>query len=156
METKYPTWEELVAMEPGTIVRQWMQDEVACIIMRATSSLTAYVGVPIDHPMAGRLYDLPLEVHGGLTFGRAGNDDPWPKDIYWYGWDYAHGGDYCYFYDKECRTNPELAKYAEMHNSEHKWLVQEVEREVFDAAYELQVLMREAEEAAEEMKKMSK
>lgn len=54
---------------------------------------TAYFGIPVTHPLANRDYDtIPIDVHGGLTYGRIREEDP---DTFWYGWDYAHAGDYC-------------------------------------------------------------
>lgn len=52
-----------------------------------------YVAVPENHPFYEKHYweiDDQIEVHGGLTFGGRlqGSND------YWFGWDYAHAGDY--------------------------------------------------------------
>lgn len=49
----YPTWEELVKMESGTILEDWYDDGVRCLIIRGPSSLCAYLGVPLDHPLLG-------------------------------------------------------------------------------------------------------
>lgn len=68
------------------------------LILRAPYALAAYVGVGLDHPTAGWPYEVvPLEVHGGLTYSAAGDDDgPWPQGWWWYGWDYAHAFDATY------------------------------------------------------------
>lgn len=56
-----------------------------------------YVAIPNSHPAAGKDYDsIDVRVHGGLTFSKKGGEDPrWPdKNLYWVGFDCAHGGDY--------------------------------------------------------------
>jgi hypothetical protein len=58
-----------------------------------------YVGVDAKHPLFGVSYMKPqaqhLEVHGGLTYsdGKAGGNYPVPSDLWWFGFDAAHGFD---------------------------------------------------------------
>ncbi len=88
------TWEDIVAAEGGKIFKDIFDEGVRFIIMKGGSSLCGYVGIPIDHPLAGFDYDdLPIEAHGGLTFSAKGHKH-WPEGYWWYGWDYAHSGDY--------------------------------------------------------------
>lgn len=79
--------------EPGKIVYDIFKSGLRFIVMRATCSWAAYIGVPIDHPLAGIHYnDFPnINCHGGLTFSGGGKN--WPPNYYWYGWDYGHCGD---------------------------------------------------------------
>lgn len=50
----------------------------------------AYIQVPKDHPWDGKNYDdVPLDVHGGPTYGRRDADG-----LQWFGWDYSHYGDW--------------------------------------------------------------
>lgn len=63
--------------------------------------LCGYVALPKSHPYYGKNYDdIPIEVHGGLTYARAcqgkichvpseGESD----DVWWVGFDCAHAGD---------------------------------------------------------------
>jgi hypothetical protein len=52
-----------------------------------------YVGVRPGHPLHGQDYDdLDVTVHGGLTF--AGPHVSGPPDVWWFGFDCAHAGDY--------------------------------------------------------------
>jgi len=97
-EGELEKFKELIKHKVGTIYIDSYQDGVRYIIMRGTASLCAYVGIPLDHPLAGFNYnDIPLnDVHGGLTFGREGNGLR-PKGWFWYGWDYAHSGDLCFY-----------------------------------------------------------
>lgn len=90
--------------------------EVNYIVTRnPIGAFVAYIRVPDDHswqqykgkmkPLlhSERLYDVsyddvPLEVHGGLTFSveLTKPDDKWPQGFtpgFWIGWDYAHSGD---------------------------------------------------------------
>lgn len=59
---------------------------------------TAYIGVPENH-LATKLaeQDVPLDVHGGLTYGPAeclpSFDQKGDKDVIWFGWDYNHAFD---------------------------------------------------------------
>ena len=91
--------------------RQW-QDEATglpCLIVRGPSgALCGYVGVPSTHPEHGADYDhVGVEVHWGLTFSDScahsaedtgichvpGEGDP--DNVWWFGFDCAHSGDFC-------------------------------------------------------------
>lgn len=88
--------------EPNRV--EWKKDNLSCLINRNPEllSLCGYVGVPKTHPLHGKPYqdiDIDIDVHGGLTFsGRCsglvchkqaqGEDDLW-----WFGFDCAHGMD---------------------------------------------------------------
>jgi hypothetical protein len=59
-----------------------------------------YVVIPKGHPMYGKHYDeVPIDVHGGLTFSGSANDFPFPestdemKDGWVFGFDTAHYND---------------------------------------------------------------
>jgi len=90
---------------------QWTDEGsgLPCLIVRAkgSGSLCGYVGISSTHPFFGKCYsDLDLDVHGGLTFAskcmednkeqgvchivEMGEDD----DVWWFGFDCAHAGDY--------------------------------------------------------------
>lgn len=57
----------------NTVLRDWYEDGIRCQIVRGPCALCAYLGVPLDHPIANKNYeDIPLSVHYGLTFGSAG------------------------------------------------------------------------------------
>jgi hypothetical protein len=62
----------------------------------------------------------------------------WPKGYWFYGWDYAHAGDYCDYYDK-----PPL-NYRH-HSDDKKWLVGDVEKDSWGTLYDLKKLMTLAE-----------
>lgn len=134
----YPSWEELFQMEGGTIIKDWFDEGVRCLIIRGPNSLCAYVGVPIDHPLAGKDYDdVPLDCHGGLTFAGQGAGQPWPKGWYWYGWDYAHSGDYCFFYDK-----PPFIGSRYDHLDCKKWGIKDVIDDMWHSVYQFKKLMK--------------
>ena len=99
-------WQE----EPDKL--QWTDAATGmpCLIVRVHHSghLCGYVGVTKTHPLHGRNYDWQTfhpKIHGGLTFAdkcsgkehgichivEAGEDD----DVWWFGFDCAHLGDYC-------------------------------------------------------------
>jgi len=130
------TFEETANDESGTIYKDWYEKGVRCIIMRGPCSLCAYLGILETHPLANRNYDdIPLEVHGGLTFSDRG-DSYRPKGFYWYGWDYAHSGDYPFY-------NLKYPIYES--GSGKKWTVEEVEAEVRYALPDFKKLMKIAE-----------
>jgi len=57
-----------------------------------------YVCIPNGHPMYGVPYDdIPVDVHGGLTFSNYSNEIDWPEvpkgDFWVVGFDCAHLGD---------------------------------------------------------------
>ena len=96
------TFEQLSNLDSGTILVDSYENGVRYLIMRGPVALCAYIGVPIDHPLAGFGYDdLPdIGTHYGLTFSSEGDDEYRPKDWHWYGWDFGHSGDMS-FYDRK-------------------------------------------------------
>jgi len=87
----------------------------------------AYIVIPKDNKYYKVDYDfIPLDVHGGLTFGdyhRCLNGE------WCIGWDYAHAGDY----------NPGLGdfQFDFFGAPAHKWTVKEIEVECKDAIDQL-------------------
>ena len=97
-------------VEPDKMVWVDLATDLDCMIHRnRVGSLCGYVGVGPDHPWHGKHYDdIDADVHGGLTYSNkcqetATEDDgichvPEPgreHDIWWVGFDCAHGQDYC-------------------------------------------------------------
>ena len=148
--TKQLTWEQIRIKETGTILHDQFKDGLRFIVMRGPSSLCAYVGVPIDHPLAHFDYDdLPVTAHGGLTF--AGEGDKWrPEGFYWYGWDYSHAGDKSMF-AKELPDN-----LLALHGDDKEWLVQDVIRDSEDTLFDFKSLLRLAEQIKKETLKEDK
>ena len=110
------------------IAAYWESDGIRCVVMALHSHFTAYLGIPEKSKLAGLDYDeLPLEVHGGLTFSRYGDDTYLPKGFYWFGWDYTHAGDYHYPGEDMIKRDPELF----INRGDKKdWTLGEVKKEV--------------------------
>lgn len=106
--TRWPSgpWDD----EPDKVVWVDSETDLDCMIRRGgLGAWCGYVGVPPDHPWHGVGYsDLPVrvDVHGGLTFAASCDEegDPEtaichvpepgrPDDVWWLGFDMAHGGD---------------------------------------------------------------
>lgn len=62
------------------------------IVLRGPYSWCAYVGAPSDHFLS-ELEDIRFQCHYGWNYSAPGNDNPLSAGYYWWGWDYAHGGD---------------------------------------------------------------
>lgn len=126
-------FEMLAELEMGTSMKEGTIEGIPFVILRGPCSLCAYLGIPPEHPLAGKNYDdINLSVHGGLTFGDFGDGEWRPKGKYWIGWDYGHWHDRC-FYDLEFPMNLKL--------DWHEWTVDEVYAEVKEAAAELKKLV---------------
>ncbi len=135
-------YEDVRQKAVGEILHDEVDEGLRFIIMRGPVSLCAYIGVPLDHPLAGHSYeDLPVRAHGGLTFASKANDR-WPEGYFWYGWDYAHSGDYCFFVDE-----PPIAGMFD-HSADHKWTVEEVKEDSWSALYDFKRLMKLSEAIA--------
>jgi hypothetical protein len=133
------TWEDVVNAEPGKVFVDRTEEGLRFIILRGPCHLCAYVGVPLDHPLAGFDYEkLPVRCHGGLTFGSEGTDEYLPKGRYWYGWDYGHCDDYTIYSNQS-------ASYAEYNESRKKWGVAEVEGDSWEALWNFQKLQQLSE-----------
>lgn len=132
---------EVLDIAPGTIVSDEYVEGVRVIVMRGPVALCAYLGIPSSHPLAGYSYDdIPLQCHGGLTFGKEGDGPFWPKEFYWYGWDYGHAGDRAtYSYE-----SPLKEKFS-LRDNEKEWTVKEVKEEARWVAYDCARLMKLAE-----------
>jgi hypothetical protein len=120
-------FEELSKKAVGTILHERHEGPLMGMVMCCNASLCAYVGFPLGHPIARAHIDydhLPIRVHGGLTFGQPGDGKHYPLGFFWYGWDYAHAGDYA-FYD---------LRYPQWdHSGDHKWLLHEVRQDLEEA-----------------------
>lgn len=88
--------------EPDRV--EWRSGVFACLIVRGGGgALCGYVDVPAGHPWHGKDYgDVEAEVHGGLTFADACQEDckichvPQPGEaetVWWLGFDAGHAGD---------------------------------------------------------------
>lgn len=92
------TWEDVVAAKPGAIfINLPFTCRIRFVVLRGGVSLCAYIGIPKVSILADQpdYKNLPLEVHGGLTFAGAflPTHPTFYPSLYWYGWDYAHSGD---------------------------------------------------------------
>lgn len=131
-------FENVAKEEAGTVYYDERSEGVRLLVLRGPCSVNAYLGVPLSHPLAGFHYDdLPLDVHGGLTFSsEGGGDSGFPEDWFWYGWDYAHAGDRP-MYD---------SAYGEKGKA---WTPEMVYREAREALWDFKRLVRLAEKIAE-------
>jgi hypothetical protein len=132
--------------------------DLDCMINRGPSgALCGYVGVGPDHPMHGVHYDqTDYDVHGGLTYSNSCQEDGEichvpaegrEHDIWWLGFDCAHGWDVMPKMDadlRELRTRvpafPELAAPFDDPRLRSTYKdVDYVRREVMDLAWQLYV-----------------
>lgn len=115
------------------ILKRWIVDGIECVVVNIRNShFCAYVGVSASHPISGIFYDsVPLSCHGGLTFGGTFEENfPELGGFYFYGWDYAHAGDFV-----ESISSP----------TDKKWELSEVVKETESVAYEFKRLVEFAE-----------
>jgi len=135
------TFEQLAEDAEGTVYVDRFEDGVRLVILRGPASLCAYLGIPLSHPLAGNSYDdLSIDCNGGFTYGAPGGKiTALDAKLYWWGWDHAHCGDKC-FYDLKYRLGVGR-------NDEKGWTVEDVEKEVWKAVYDLKRLMAVAEKA---------
>jgi hypothetical protein len=143
------TWESVCAAEPGTIFLDRFDEGLRFLIMRGPAALCAYVGIPLDHPLAGHSYDdLPVQAHGGLTFsGEGGTKSQRPAGFFWYGWDYAHSGDHS--------TYDEIASLKAIRDRQDdtRWTVPLVEADSWHAIYDFKHLLKLSEAIAAKVRK---
>lgn len=80
------------------IEKEWTHNGLSCAVrvVEGMGHLCGYVGVPKSHPCWGikdtQYCEYTLEVHGGVTYTKAGLEEPTP-DTWWIGFDCAHYGD---------------------------------------------------------------
>ena len=124
------TWEDLLAMSEGTKVYEEVfstKPEIKFIILRNFASLCAYIGVPLKSPLAKHPPEGMQELcaHWGINFADKGDGEIRPKGYWWYGWDYAHAGDYAFYFD-----HPKVQEFNILGNlipnESKKWLVEDV------------------------------
>ena len=126
------SFKELAGLESGTILEDAYENGVRYLIMRGPCALCAYVGVPLDHPLAGKDYDsIPLDCHYGLTFAKEGAEDNYrPAGWFWYGWDYGHSGDRAFYDLKDNRGRGDV-----------EWDVSMVKEQIRGVTYDFNKLM---------------
>jgi hypothetical protein len=125
-------FKEIGPLPVGTILRDWHDDGVRIIITRGPLHPCVYLGIPLDHPLAGHDYEnLPIDCHGGLTFADKGDGKYRPKGYYWYGYDYGHCNDFMF-----C-DHPSTQRL-----DGKKWTVKEIVDDAWRATWDLKKLMR--------------
>jgi len=90
-DPKNREWEN----EPARI--EYVESGVKALILRNPDfgTLCGYIALPLKHPLAGKNYnDIPIQVHGGLTYGDKGDGSLYEKGYYWYGFDCGHSWDF--------------------------------------------------------------
>lgn len=139
MPTKYSDrFVECASHKTGTVYYDYFDEGVRVLVMRGPASVNCYLGVPLPHPLAGFSYDdLPVECHGGLTYGTEGQGD-FPADFFWYGYDYGHCDD-ASFYELQYSVSNENGK---------QWTPEDVKNDSWSAVYSFKKLMRLAETVA--------
>lgn len=127
---------DLSDIEHGTILAEWFDDGIKAVIVRGPAAMCAYLGVPVGHPLAGHDYNnVPLAVHGGLTFASEGGGFL-PEGFYYYGWDYAHAGDHMSF-----GTGIPMPRF----HDDKEWTLGEVKSEVQEALWDFKSFVKLAE-----------
>lgn len=101
-------WPPQFATQP---LRAWTHRGVLCAVAHGGMSINGYVCIPPDHPWRALTSydDLPVSVHGGLTWGPERVSEPitwedvtlpahpgktWDEVRGWVGFDTGHGGDW--------------------------------------------------------------
>ncbi len=118
-------------------------DKITIMVLQGPNSVCAYLGMPKDHPTAGKHYDdVDLDCHGGLTFGKVGDGNRWDKHLYWYGWDYSHAGD--------ALSGPGMSLYRQFLEDKGEecklWTAEEALEEARNVAPQLQSIMEKDEQ----------
>ena len=97
---------------------EWRHAGLPCLANRNHHGVwCGYVAVPPGHPLHGKGYDdVDVEVHGGLTYADRCSEhichvpQPGePDDVWWFGFDCAHAGDFTPGLDAVLR-DPRLRK----------------------------------------------
>lgn len=87
-----------------------------CLLHRGPTGVwCGYVAVPPGHPLYQTPYnqvEASLDVHGGVTYAEMCSgaichvpEPGEPDNVWWFGWDAGHAGDYCPAFD-----TPEMRK----------------------------------------------
>lgn len=74
------------------------ENNMICAIRRVSKMrhLCGYIAIDKNHALTKSNYnDIPVEVHGGLTYGQIGDGIYLSNKYFWFGFDCAHAGDFC-------------------------------------------------------------
>jgi len=124
----------------------WRQDGLWILVLsNGGRNFCAYIGIPVDHPLAGFDYELlPVTCNGGLTFAGEGDGEYRPEGYYWYGWDYAHSGDFNWWGDNE-----------QPRADEKDWTLKEIKDDAWSAIYDMGKLKTLAERIYSKTKELT-
>ena len=130
------SWIECKGHPVGTVYHREITDGYQFVILRGPACICAYIGVPKAHPLAKiDSYDnLPLSVHGGLTYCGMNGIKELEGDWMFWGYDHAHGGDRC-FYDSVFRDD----------NKDTEWTPRAIKDAAWSPLYDFKKLMGLAE-----------
>ena len=137
---------DVLKMEDGEIGYDVNRHPVRGIVMRGPASLCGYVGVHKSHLFYGiePSYDeMPIiSGHGGLTFADESESaiKTFPRDYFWWGWDYAHYMDLTTFsVEYALKGMPEfLTGMGTNTEYGHAWTVEEVSKHVNEEIQKLE------------------
>lgn len=133
------------------IIKEWESHGLLCRVLDGPfKNYNGYVSVPKSHPCWGKDYNnVPVNVHGGLTFGSQGGEtsvvkkvlgkerefkndaEQWPnEEFWWFGWDTSHYNDYVVYKDG-----------SSLNLSGTRWTVEMVVRETEQLAEQLSEML---------------
>ena len=152
-----PLWRDV---EPGTtFADEEVSTGLRLVLRRGYASVCAYFQVPADHPLVSLFpdySDLPIYVHGGLTYGRL------EGSVFAWGWDFQHLWDKLVFpknvreaLDMLPSSSPHLRAYLQSRPAETEWTPAMVWEDAQPAISEMVGLMRQAEAMSQMEKTMS-
>jgi hypothetical protein len=125
-------------VKPYKIEKEWEHAGLKCVVVQAREGMhrCGYVRVPPTHSQFGKEYDdVPVDVHGGLTFAAEEPCEHEDGKGFWFGFDCAHYGDaMC---DRDSQSELSEMKFI---NQGHFWTMEEVAAECNQLAEQLSVL----------------
>lgn len=116
-------------LEKAKVLAEGKLNGFQFVILNLGAHPCCYVAINKDSKLFGLDYDLlPIRCHGGLTFA---NDKIHTYDesgeVYWFGWDYGHHGDFAGYYIGD----PIFEKY-----DYKKWTTKELLNDVWSVTYD--------------------
>ncbi len=115
-------------LEPPKVLLDEVMNGHRVVILNLGTHPCSYIAIPKNSHLYGMDYDkIPVSCHGGWTYGSDKLLSVPSRNCWWFGWDYAHAGDFSGYHNG-------------LNQDEHRWTIKELRDEAWIVSYKIMEL----------------